>query len=115
VESTGVQTHFNRRDMLLREDHQAHVHGGCGGRAGTVELLTGIGSVIRRAGATDRVGRVRQRHCPDSGQFLRYSKLRRLISGTVTSPIENLAPLVRCASGAFLCRAPRRMGALGVV
>ena len=37
-----VETHFARREMLLRDIIKRMRHDGCGGRAGKVELLTGI-------------------------------------------------------------------------
>jgi hypothetical protein len=43
-----VETHFDRRDMLLRDIIKRMRHDGCGGRAGKVELLTGIDGVTSR-------------------------------------------------------------------
>ena len=43
-----VETHFDRRDMLLRDIIKRMRHDGCGGRAGKVELLTGIEGVTSR-------------------------------------------------------------------
>ena len=43
-----VETHFARRDMLLRDIIKRMRHDGCGGRAGKVELLTGIEGVTSR-------------------------------------------------------------------
>ena len=43
-----VETHFDRRDMLLRDIIRRMRHDGCGGRAGKVELLTGIEGVTSR-------------------------------------------------------------------
>ena len=39
---------FDRRDMLLRDIIKRMRHDGCGGRAGKVELLTGIEGVTSR-------------------------------------------------------------------
>ena len=43
-----VETHFDQRDMPLRDIIKRMRHDGCGGRAGTVELLTGIEGVTSR-------------------------------------------------------------------
>jgi hypothetical protein len=43
-----VETHFDRRDMLLRDIIRRARHDGCGGRAGKVEMLTGIEGVTSR-------------------------------------------------------------------
>ena len=43
-----VETHFDRRDMLLRDIIKRMRHDACGGRAGKVELLTGIEGVTSR-------------------------------------------------------------------
>jgi hypothetical protein len=43
-----VETHFDRREMLLRDIIKRMRHDGCGGRAGKVELLTGIEGVTSR-------------------------------------------------------------------
>jgi hypothetical protein len=37
------EAHVKRSDMLIRDIFARMRHGGCGGRAGKVELLTGIG------------------------------------------------------------------------
>ena len=42
-----VETHFARRNMPLREIIKRARHDGCGGRAGKVELLTGIAGSSR--------------------------------------------------------------------
>ena len=43
-----AETHFERRDMQLREIIKRMRHDGCGGRAGRVELATGIEGVTSR-------------------------------------------------------------------
>jgi hypothetical protein len=43
-----VETHFDLRDMPLRDIIKRMRHDGCGGRAGKVELLTGIEGVTSR-------------------------------------------------------------------
>ena len=43
-----AETHFKRRDLALREIIQRMRHDGCGGRAGRVELATGIEGVTSR-------------------------------------------------------------------
>jgi hypothetical protein len=43
-----AETHFAQRDMRLREIIQRMRHDGCGGRAGRVELATGIEGVTSR-------------------------------------------------------------------
>ena len=43
-----AETHFAHRDMLLREIIRRARHDGCGGRAGLVELLTGIEGITSR-------------------------------------------------------------------
>ncbi len=43
-----VETHFDKRDMPIREIIRRMRHDGCGGRAGKVELLTGIDGVTSR-------------------------------------------------------------------
>jgi hypothetical protein len=43
-----VETHFDRRDMLLCDIIWRARHDGCGGRAGKAELLTGIEGVTSR-------------------------------------------------------------------
>jgi hypothetical protein len=43
-----VETHFDRRDMLLRDIIRRGRHDGCGGGAGKVELLTGVPGVTSR-------------------------------------------------------------------
>ena len=43
-----AETHFAQRDMQLREIIQRMRHDGCGGRAGRVELATGIDGVTSR-------------------------------------------------------------------
>jgi hypothetical protein len=45
-----------QRQMLIRDIIDRMRHDGCGGRAGRVELLTGIEGVGSRAGAADRAG-----------------------------------------------------------
>ena len=47
-----VETHFDRRDMQLREIIKRMRHDGCGGRAGKVELLTGVEGVSRPCGSS---------------------------------------------------------------
>jgi hypothetical protein len=44
----GPHVRFAQRDMLLREIIKRMRHDGCGGRAGKVELLTGIEGVTSR-------------------------------------------------------------------
>jgi hypothetical protein len=43
-----AETHFDRRDMQLREIIKRMRHDGCGGRAGKVVLMTGIEGVTKR-------------------------------------------------------------------
>lgn len=43
-----AETHFLQRDMLLRDIINRMRHDGCGGRAGRVELATGIDGVTSR-------------------------------------------------------------------
>jgi hypothetical protein len=43
-----AETHFTRRDLALREIINRMRHDGCGGRAGRVELMTGIEGVTSR-------------------------------------------------------------------
>ena len=43
-----VETHFDCRDMLLREIIKRMRHDGCGGQGGRVELMTGIEGVTSR-------------------------------------------------------------------
>ena len=43
-----AETHFKQRDMALREIINRMRHDGCGGRAGRVELATGIDGVTSR-------------------------------------------------------------------
>jgi hypothetical protein len=48
------ETHTPQRDMLIRDILWRMRHDGCGGRAGRVELLTGIEGASSRPGAEDR-------------------------------------------------------------
>ena len=43
-----AETHFARRDLLLREIIRRMRHDGCGGRAGRAELITGTEGVTSR-------------------------------------------------------------------
>jgi hypothetical protein len=43
-----AETHFKQRDMRLRDILAKMRHDGCGGRAGRVELVTGIDGVTSR-------------------------------------------------------------------
>ena len=43
-----AETHFAQRNMQLREILKRMRHDGCGGRAGKVELMTGIEGVTSR-------------------------------------------------------------------
>ena len=43
-----ADTHFKQRDMQLRDIVERMRHDGCGGRAGRVELMTGIDGVTSR-------------------------------------------------------------------
>ena len=43
-----AETHMPQGDMLIRDIIERMRHDGCGGRAGKVELLTGIEGVSRR-------------------------------------------------------------------
>ena len=49
-----AETHFAQRNMQLREIIKRMRHDGCGGRAGKVELMTGIEGSHQSAGAEDR-------------------------------------------------------------
>ena len=57
------ETHTPHRDMLIRDIIARMRHDGCGGRAGKVELLTGIDGVSSRparkicCAQTDRAAR----------------------------------------------------------
>ena len=77
-----AETHFARRDLPLREIIQRMRHDGCGGRAGRVELATGIDGVTSRpvrkivlrkeTVATVFAGRDRPRGICDLGVGFRY-------------------------------------------
>ena len=52
------ENHTPQRDLPIREIIKRMRHDGCGGRAGKVELITGIEGASRSAGPKDRAGRV---------------------------------------------------------
>ena len=99
-----VETHFDRRDMLLRDIIQAHAprwlwRPGWQGRV--VDRHRGR---HQPAGAADRADGVRQRRCPDAGHvpalWSRAGCFRHI------DIIPNLAPpwSPQSRRGAFLCR-----------
>ena len=68
-----VETHFDQRNMLLRDIIKRMRHDGCDGRAGKVGLLTGIEGVSSRPVRRNRADEVRQRRCPDAAHGQRYN------------------------------------------
>ena len=57
------EVHMPQRDLPLRDILDRMRHDGCGGRAGRVELLTGIEGASRRPGAQDHADRGRIGSC----------------------------------------------------
>jgi hypothetical protein len=69
-----VESHFDRRDMLLRDIIKRMRHDGCGGRQGpVVDRHRGVSSrPVRRS----RADGVRQRRYPDAAHLPRYDSRR---------------------------------------
>jgi hypothetical protein len=61
------ETYTPQRDMLIREIIARMRHDGCGGRAGWVELLTGIGQEVAVLGLPSVVVKVKGRLFNDRG------------------------------------------------
>jgi hypothetical protein len=63
------EAYTRQRDMRIRDILARMRHEDCGGRAGKVELITGIGGRQQPSGAEDRAARVRQAlQAPEHGQ-----------------------------------------------